>query len=262
MTRGSWLALVIGNSRLHWAIFSQEQLLSTWDTPHLTSLAEGIGIIANHIDISLASPELWIASVVPSQSDLWQDYFPVHFLTLEQVPLKETYPTLGIDRALALWGAISTVGSPVLVIDAGTALTFTAADRHQCLIGGAILPGLRLQFQSLAQETAALPALPTPYSLPPSLPDRWARTTETAIASGILHTLLAGIQSFVEDWWQQFPDSPVVLTGGDSEFLHQCLIAHWHNLSTGETSRLVAKTILNPPIIFTGISLIRNQRER
>ena len=40
------------------------------------------------------------------------------------------YPTLGIDRALALYSAGSTFRFPVLVIDAGTALRFTGADSH------------------------------------------------------------------------------------------------------------------------------------
>ena len=52
-----------------------------------------------------------------------------------------------------------TGGFPMLVIDAGTALTFTGADANQCLVGGAILPGLRLQLASLGQKTGQLPLL-------------------------------------------------------------------------------------------------------
>jgi type III pantothenate kinase len=68
---------------------------------------------------------LYLASVVPSQTALWQTYPDVHIITLDQVPLQGVYPTLGIDRALALWGAGETWGWPMLVIDAGTALTLT-----------------------------------------------------------------------------------------------------------------------------------------
>lgn len=253
----SWLALMIGNSRLHWAVFAGDQLLATWDTPHLSSFAEGIASIASRVDLSFATPELWIASVVPSQTCLWQDYGPVHFISLEQVPLRDVYPTLGVDRALALWGAISTTRSPVLVIDAGTALTFTGANRHHQLIGGAILPGLRLQFQALRQGTTTLPELTIPQT--PILPDRWARNTESAIASGIIHTLLAGIQCFIEDWWKQFPDSDILLTGGDSTFLYQCLTAHWHHSSSREVTDPWARILLNPNIIFAGIHAIRNR---
>jgi type III pantothenate kinase len=89
---------------------------------------------------------LSLASVVPNQTALWQDYSNVHEITLDQVPLQGIYPTLGIDRALALWGAGETWGWPMLVIDAGTALTLTGADANRCLIGGAILPGLACSF--------------------------------------------------------------------------------------------------------------------
>ncbi|MGA7936672.1 MAG: pantothenate kinase [Kovacikia sp.] len=254
-----WLALAIGNSRVHWAIFAGTQLQQTWDTPHL-SLEAFQQLQANQFDFTTLPsvppippyPELWIASVVPSQTALWQNYLRVRFLTLEQVPLQKTYPTFGIDRALSVWGALSTVGAPVLVIDAGTALTFTGADRNHQLIGGAILPGLQLQFQALSQGTAALPELPPPRSLLATpLPLRWALDTENAIASGVIHTLIAGIQSFLKDWWQQFPDSTVVFTGGDGERLSSYL--------KQQKPELAAKIIVNPAVIFEGISAIRER---
>ncbi len=222
---GVWIALAIGNSRLHWATFAGNCLQQTWNTPHLSSEAFQ-ELKANQFDFTTIlspsfprtpfptspHPELWVASVVPAQSDFWNDYSDAQFLTLKQVPLRGVYPTLGIDRAVALWGAICMVGSPVLVIDAGTALTFTGAGNDHNLVGGAILPGLRLQFQALKQGTAALSQLSTPDSQLPTL-HRWALNTKDAIASGVFHTLIAGMRSFIEEWWQQFPDSPVVLTG-------------------------------------------------
>jgi hypothetical protein len=35
MSDSAWLALIIGNSRLHWAWFMGEKLQQAWDTPHL-----------------------------------------------------------------------------------------------------------------------------------------------------------------------------------------------------------------------------------
>ena len=244
-----WTALVIGNSRLHWAEFSGDRLQKTWDAPH-----------ANQ-DQPQLQHELWIASVVPSQNQFWQADPRAHWLSLEQVPLQGMYRTFGIDRALALWGAIQTVGSPVLVVDAGTALTFTGADRDR-LIGGAILPGLKLQFQSLNQGTAALPNLhcfphspltPCPNSFGDAtrtpLPPRWALTTETAIASGILHTVIAGLHSFIHDWRQTYPSSAVVLTGGDGDRLHTYLQALHPDLASSVK--------VDPQLAFKGIQAIR-----
>jgi type III pantothenate kinase len=126
---------------------------------------------------------------------------------------------LGIDRALAVYGAGKRYGFPCLVIDAGTALTFTGVDGNQSLVGGGILPGLGLQLGSLGEKTAQLPQI----ILSPHLPPRWAKDTQKAIASGILYTLLAGIRSFSQDWWQQFPESGIFLTGGDAPLLHTFL---------------------------------------
>lgn len=245
MTSSLWLALIIGNSRLHWAQFADQQLLQTWDTPHLEANQN------RHPLTSLSSPsadsELWIASVVPQQSQLWQDYPQVQFITLEQVPLLGMYPTLGLDRALAVWGAIATIGSPVLVIDAGTALTLTGADAQHQLLGGAILPGLRLQFQSLGQSTAALPTVDWQESS--VLPSRWAMNTPEAIASGILHTVLAGLQDFIDVWWKEFPATPVVFTGGDGDRLYRYLMTQMPDWE--------AHLTVEPNLIFWGMRAVR-----
>jgi type III pantothenate kinase len=166
-------------------------------------------------------------------------------MALDQIPLRGLYPTLGLDRALALWGAVETIGAPVLVIDGGTALTVTGVGGDRALVGGAILPGLRLQFQALGQGTAALPVLPATAALP----QRWAIDTPRAIASGILYTVLAGMRSFVQDWWQQFPGSAVVLTGGDGDRLHPLLLQQFPELSPGVK--------LDPHLMFWGCRSVR-----
>ena len=244
-----WLALSIGNSRLHWAQFTGNDLQRTWDTPHL-SHGEVQALLAT---LFTQRPSLYLASVVPQQRQLWQAYPAAHVITLEQVPLQGLYPTLGIDRALAVWGAIDTVGSPVLVIDAGTALTFTGAASDR-LMGGAILPGLGLQFHTLNQATAALPDVSaTTLASPQPLPPRWALNTTDAIASGILYTLLAGLHAFVADWWQQFPDSKILLRGGDRDRLHSYLTTY--------APTLASQITIEPHLIFWGMRRVRREEE-
>jgi type III pantothenate kinase len=160
---------------------------------------------------------LYILSVVPAQTALWQP----HGTVLGPIPLGNAYAGLGADRACALWGALKVYGQPALVIDAGTALTLTGADAQGHLVGGAILPGLGLQFQSLGQATALLPDLRPDLRQNPKvkLPDRWATNTPEAMNSGVLWTLVAGLNGFIEDWLGRFPDSKIVLTGGDADRL-------------------------------------------
>jgi type III pantothenate kinase len=162
-------------------------------------------------------------------------------ITLDQIPLQGAYSTLGIDRALALWGAGETWGFPSLVIDAGTALTFTGADANRHLVGGAILPGLGLQLQSLAQKTANLPLVEAPIPLP----QRWAVNTAEAIQSGVIYTIIAGMRDFIEAWWQEFPDSCITLTGGDRTLLLAYLQSHFPEVA----SRVIAE----PDLIFWGM---------
>ncbi len=265
---------MIGNSRLHWAWFDGDQLQSAWDSEHLPNSEPpkppNLGGILKTASPFLECPlgvciEGWegaierlreenldelaivLASVVPAQTAIWQDYPQLQILTLAQIPLQLSYPTLGIDRALALWGAGEVYGWPTLVIDSGTALTFTGGNTERQLVGGAILPGLSLQVRALADKTAALPAI----ALLETLPKRWANDTQEAIASGIIHTVLAGVVDFIQAWWQEFPGSAVVMTGGDRVLLHQYL--------QDQYPELAAQITVDPNLIFWGMRACRTK---
>ncbi len=261
-----WLALEIGNSRLHWALFRGETLDSAWDTDYLpesviyqlpqsktlhdlllpifpTQNKTSEETQSHKNNSSPSSPPLLLASVVPSQTAIWETYPNVRVITLDKIPLKGLYSTLGIDRALALWGAGKTWGFPMLVIDAGTALTFTAADANQCLVGGAILPGLGSQFATLGQQTGQLPLveIPTLASLPP----RFALNTTEAIKSGVIYTFVAGIKDFIEAWWNLFPDGKIAIKGGDRTLIINYFQALYPEITT--------HLIVEPNLIFWGM---------
>ena len=244
-----WLCLTIGNSRLHWAWFRDRQLQLSWNSEYLTE-----PVVNNTIpsDIfpdpllkdKLSQLPLCLASVVPAQTRLWQGYQPLKQINLADIPLQGIYPTMGVDRALAAWGAGKTYGFPCLTIDAGTALTFTGVDDLEKLIGGAILPGLSLQLKSLVSRTAALPIV----KLTPSLPNRWALTTTQAIESGIVYTILAGINSFITDWLERFPQSRIIFTGGDTFLLKK----YWE---LGHKTE-IRQVIFDTNLLFWGMRLI------
>jgi type III pantothenate kinase len=258
----SWLALEIGNSHLHWAWFVGSTLKQAWNTPHLDSEAIASLIIHqldfNHcpeaIPASLAVPPprlpLQIASVVPSQTLLWQAYPLTYLITLDQIPLHGLYSTFGVDRALSLWGAATVLGLPALVIDAGTALTFTGANASGQLIGGAILPGLGLQMRALAEYTAVLPSVE--MQLATALPPRWSLNTADAIRSGVVYTLLAGVREFIEAWSQQFPGGAIALKGGDRALLFKSLQQQYPVVATQIT--------LDPYLMFWGMRAIASSK--
>lgn len=244
-----WLGLVIGNSRLHWAWFVDSVLKSAWDTPHLLekiNSSESLSQIIPHRNgiANINSIPIYLASVVPSQTALWLDYPQLHQITLTNIPLLNTYATLGIDRALAVYGAGETYNYPCLVIDGGTAFTFTGVDENKALIGGAILPGLQSQFKVLHQQTAALPLV----SLPPKLPPRWSLNTENAIASGIIYTTMAGINSYIKSF-RFDPHASFILTGGDSKLIFQ----YFKTLYPENTKQIIVDNYL----IFWGLRSLR-----
>lgn len=275
----AWLALVIGNSRLHWAWFAGKTLQSAWEIDQnqvpITAIEATIsqwaagnlpdaifprGIARDHLiqfchgsesslDWQISQLPLYLASVVPAQTAIWQNYPLTQAILPAHLPLKGLYPTLGIDRALAVMGAGTQLGWPVLVIDAGTALTFTGGDANRELKGGAILPGLGLQLHSLAEHTAALPLVEMRNF--PALPTRWARDTAEAIESGIVYTLLAGIRDFIRAWRQDYPDSAIAFTGGDSTTLLTYL--------QSQDPELVQSAIADPHLIFWGMSAVVNR---
>lgn len=270
------IALAIGNSRLHWGLFAGKTLAKTWDTEHLKAdtvsrLSEaekgeylvqtvmrsieeisGQNLLCRTATPALSTLDtlfsvglpLVLASVVPQQTAIWQSYPDVRIITLDQLPIGGLYPTLGIDRALALLGAGNQLGWPVLLIDAGTALTFTGGNVNRYLVGGAILPGLGLQLSSLAQKTAGLPLV----SLPENLPRRWAKDTAGAIQSGVVYATVAGVRDFIEDWRCLFPHSKIAITGGDRTLLLQYLTSAFPDTATS--------VIDAPDAIFWGISLL------
>ncbi len=266
-----WLALIIGNSRWHWGAFADgghdsgvgDRWLGAWHTAHL-SAAQVDKLHRGHfalsawqqlgIETALPSsadlgdhPEIWLASVVDAPLTWLATYPNVHPIKTEQVPLQNTYATLGVDRALALVGAGDVWGWPVLVIDCGTALTFTAG-ADQRLIGGAILPGLRSQFRALHTHTDRLPAL---EFNPEIWPQRWATNTAEAIASGILHTQLAGIRDFIQAWQTDWPQGAIVLTGGDSAIVYHAI--------KQQPPPLAQQVRVDPDLGFWGLRVCRQQ---
>ena len=129
--------LLIGNSRWHWAAPAPDQSLQLWHT----SAADGSEQLQQ-------APAAWAAvGSVPKELERWQ---PQRLLTSD-VPLAQLPPALGVDRALAAWGAWQQQRQPVLVADAGTALSLTLVDAAGCFQGGRLMAGGRLQLQALHQ---------------------------------------------------------------------------------------------------------------
>ncbi len=204
-----WLLVNIGNSRQHWGWFHGNELLLTADYPH------------DYWDEEVLekATAIVVASVVPEALEPWQSVAKVQILNLEDVPITGGYLGLGVDRALNILGASYRYGYPTLVVDFGTAITISATNHSGRFIGGCIMPGFNLQFQSLQEHTALLPQVSLPEVLPPAM----ALTTEQAMQSGVIQVTLAGIEQFCLAWRQRQPEGKVIATGGDSSTVYSWL---------------------------------------
>ena len=65
--------------------------------------------------------------------------------------------SVAADLIVGSVAAAACYGTPAIVIDMGTATTFTVVDRNNCFRGGAILPGVKLAYGALSAGASLLP---------------------------------------------------------------------------------------------------------
>ena len=141
-------------------------------------------------------------------------------LGLEHIPLLQAPPWLGVDRALVGWRAWRLSGSPVLVADAGTALSLTLVDGGGAFQGGRIQAGRALQLRALASHTELLPLpLPSAGDDPPP----WPRQTAAAMERGVRAGLVAAVAEAWRELRQIEPRCRLWITGGDGAWLAAAL---------------------------------------
>lgn len=138
----------------------------------------------------------------------------LRFTTSTPVPIKNRYrspQTLGPDRLAAAVGASSLKpGKALLIIDAGTCVTYELVDGKGNYWGGNIAPGMQMRLHALHQFTAKLP-LVDPQGAVPGM----GYDTETAIRSGVLRGMKYEIEGYIRSMRRKYPHLQVFLTGGD-----------------------------------------------
>ena len=153
-----------------------------------------------------------------------------------------TPETLGRDRiatAVGAWTIAQRLDNAcdVLVIDAGTAVTYDIIKSDGCFVGGNIAPGLGLRFKSLHEHTGQLPLISADGNTPVVGYD-----TETAIRSGVVLGLLGEIKCYISDLKLSHPNLMVFITGGDGKLLHSHLaddsIIFYENLAAEGLNRI------------------------
>lgn len=122
-------------------------------------------------------------------------------------------PEMGNDLLANAVAAYARCGGATIVVDFGTALTFTAVSGDGRVLGVSIAPGLRGAVRVLAGTTAQLPAVEL---VPP--PAALARTTVHAIQSGIVFGYVGLVSEVVRRMSAEMSEKPTVIaTGGQAE---------------------------------------------
>ena len=141
--------------------------------------------------------------------------FPLLYLDANTpIPITNDYrtpETLGADRLAAAVGAYTRhPGHDLLIVDAGTCLTYEFIDRKGHYKGGCISPGLQMRLKALRAFTAKLPLIDSEGPHPEVGYD-----TETCIRSGVIQGMKFEIEGRIKYFQEKYPDLLVFLTGGD-----------------------------------------------
>lgn len=172
--------------------------------------------------------------------------FQWHQFEWQDVPMTidvDAPERLGIDRLIGAYAAINRIPGPLVVVDAGSAVTIdwvrrAAVNSRQTspedepegvFCGGAIFPGLALQTAALSSGTEGL-RQPAAGAFPLAALDRHktlspGRNTGDAIRVGVIAAVVGAIERLAEDYPQCPRDaaseiSPaVVVSGGDSALI-------------------------------------------
>ncbi len=195
-------ALLIGNSRWHWAERHQAQ----WRFDHTEPDHQRLG----------SQPLVWAAvGAIPSQL---MDVPSCPRLQLHHVPLPGCPPWLGVDRALGAWEAwrrdqhsSEPSSNGLLLADAGTVLSLTLLDGLGHFQGGQLMPGLSLQLRSMGQGTTLLP---DEVQLDQASKDLFPAATDEAMRRGVIQSVVAAVQDA-----QRSSGASLWLSGGDADLL-------------------------------------------
>ena len=131
----------------------------------------------------------------------------------------KTPETLGEDRIALVAAAHKCYpNTPVLVVDAGSCITYDFLDAEGVYHGGAISPGINIRFQSMKTHTGKLP-----LGSVNDLPEGIGQSTLESLAVGVVKGTVYEIEGHIAELKFHLPDLTVILTGGDAELLSKRL---------------------------------------
>lgn len=212
------LIVDVGNSSVKLAVFQESKLLESYSSSIKNFFKKFQEIKKDHPQIAFSI----LSSVIKDTSELEKilekqtKLFVLNEST--KLPFKNNYAspqTLGKDRlALVAAGSLKFQNKNLLVIDAGTCITFDFKNNVNEYLGGAISPGLQMRLKALNHFTAKLPLVDLDENVP-----LIGDSTQNSILSGVLNGASAELDGIIDRYKADYKYLTVILTGGDTQIL-------------------------------------------
>ena len=146
-----------------------------------------------------------------------------HFVLFDHdtpIPIRNTYnspETLGQDRLAAAVGASFLCPKQnILIIDAGSAITYDFVSDAGEYVGGNIAPGIKMRLTMLHRMTKKLPLVEVEEN---ELLPLFGKTTRDAIAAGVIRGIVYEVKGYIRSLNAQLQQLTVLLTGGNAPFI-------------------------------------------
>lgn len=208
-----YLTIDQGNTEAKIALWDNTDLVDTIIETRLTPTSVEKFVNRRHLDGAIyCSVVQNNGPVINKLSHLARCVYRLN--TSTKLPIRINYDTpltLGADRvaaAVGAWGEHQ--GHNILVVDAGTAVTYDYVDAGGVYQGGNIAPGIVMELKALNNFTARLPLLPFPENIPELCRNLMGKNTADAMSLGAVYSVVASIRYYKS----QLPADTVVVLGG------------------------------------------------
>lgn len=207
------LVIDFGNSLTKIAVFRQYIIIKQYQFSKLE-----INNLEEIIDKYPRIRSVIVSSVIDYSNEIKHflkkklSFFELDYKTA--VPIINNYKspkTLGKDRIAAIVAAASLYPNKhVLVIDAGTCITYDFVNANKEYYGGSISPGINMRFKALHEYTSNLP-----YVEANKVDFLIGSTTEESILSGVYNGIINEIDGIIWSYKENYENLTVILSGGD-----------------------------------------------
>lgn len=215
------LAVDVGNTGITCGVFDNNILRTSWRVAtrqEITSDELGLQIVQflQHSGLSQGDiTRVAVCTVVPpvmhALLNALRKYVGLEPLLVEPgvktgINIRYENPReVGADKIVNAVAAVKLYGSPVIVVDFGTATTFCAINEKSDYLGGVICPGIRISADALFEKASKLTRVE--INKPRHV---IGRTTVTSMQSGLIHGFVGQVDHIIGKMKQEMCEENLV----------------------------------------------------